>query len=271
MKRILSYIALFLSTSVALTSCSTDDNSDNNKEVKEVLEGKNDVTFTFNHKMFGEDLKYNTLNKANGNNEQLNVTFLKYIISNFQLTDDKGRVYTYPKDKGYFFVDSQTNDFKVTLKDVSAGYYTKVKFGLGVDQEKYLRGQDDQQEFWDLCKKHDLIWGWITGYKFINYQGTFINGTEEAGNYQLHIGSHGSKLDNYKEVILNSKEEIKVSNKYAPTVDLNVETSLLLDSTNKIVLKERQYIMVDKERAPKIMDNATTMYSIGKVTIQKSL
>ncbi|KZE83409.1 hypothetical protein AV926_00375 [Myroides marinus] len=271
MKRILSYVALFLSTSVALTSCSTDDNNDNNKEVKEVLVGKNDVTFTFNHKMFGEELKYNTLNKANGNNEQLNVTFLKYIISNFQLTDDKGGVYTYPKDKGYFFVDSESNDFKVTLKDVPAGYYTKVKFGVGVDQEKYLRGEGDQQEFWDLCKKHDLTWGWLTGYKFINYQGTFINGTEEEAGFQLHIGSHGSKLDNYKENILVSKEEIKVSDKYAPLVDLNVEVSLLLDSTDKIVLKERPYIMVDAVRAPKIMTNATTMFSVGKVTTKQGL
>lgn len=270
MKKILSYITLFLGASIVLTSCSTDDNNDN-AEVKEVLEGKNDVTFTFNHKMFGEDLKYNTLNKANNNNEQLNIEFVKYIISNFQLTDDKGGVYTYPKDEGYFFVDSETNDYKVTLKDVPAGYYTKVKFGLGVDQEKYLRGQDDQQEFWDLCRKHDLIWGWMTGYKFINWQGSFVNGTDEEDGFQLHIGSHGSKLDNYREVVLTSKDDIKVSTKYKPTVDLNVETSLLLDSTHKIVLKERSVIMVDKERAPKIMENATTMYSIGKVTIQKSL
>lgn len=271
MNKIISYITLFLCLSIVITSCSSDDNSIDISEKKEKLEGKNEVSFTFNHKMFGEELKYNTLYKANGNNEQIKIQFLKYIISNFQLTDDKGVVYTYPKDQGYFFVDSKTNDFKVVLKDVPAGYYTKVKFGVGVDQEKYLRGQDDQQAFWDLCAEHNLIWGWITGYKFINCQGTFVNGTDEEDGFQLHIGSHGSKLDNYREITLTSKDEIKVSSKYRSEVNLNVETSLLLDSKNKIVLKERQYIMVDAVRAPKIMENATTMFSMDKITVQKSL
>ncbi|MCC9041796.1 hypothetical protein LNQ81_03660 [Myroides sp. M-43] len=270
MNKFLSYITLILCSTIILTSCSSDDNN-SGEDKKEELTGKNNITFTFNHKMFGEDLKYNTSYKANSNDEKLNISFLKYIISNFQLTDSKGGVFTYPKKDGYFFVDSETHDYKVVLKDVPAGYYTKVKFGIGVDQEKYLKGMEDQQEFWDLCKKHDLIWGWITGYKFINCQGLYVNGTNKEDDFQLHIGSHGSKLDNYKEVVLESKEEIKVSDKHVSNVDLNVETSLLVDGKNKIVLKESSYIMVDAVRAPKIMENAQGMFSIGKVTVQKSL
>lgn len=268
MNKFLSYITLFLCASITLTSCTSDDVTEEALDKKlEVLEGKNTVTFNFDHKMFGEDLKYDTFYKSNGNKEELNITFLKYIISNFQLTDDNGEVFTYPKNEGYFFVDSESNDFKVVLKDVPAGRYTGIKFGLGVDQEKYLRGVEDQQEFWDLCREHNLTWGWLTGYKFINCQGFFTSAGSEADDFQLHIGSHGSKLDNYREVVLTTKDVVKVSDKYAATVELDVEVSKLLDDKNKISLVERQYIMVDKDRAPKIMENAVNMFSLKEVKI----
>lgn len=261
------HIVLILCTTLALTSCSTDDNAIDLKE--EILQGSNSVTFTFEHKMFGEVLQYNSLNAKNANGEKLNITFLKYIISNFQLTNSKGEVFTYPKDKGYFFVDSQTNDYKVVLENVPAGKYTKVKFGLGVDQEKYLRGMEDQQAFWDLCQQHNLIWGWITGYKFLNYQGLFIeDGAKDEvaeSRFQLHIGSHGSSLDNYRETLLQTKEAIVVSNEKSSNVVINVEVSKILDSTNKVKLKDKPSIMVDKVNAPKIMENMTTIFSMGKV------
>lgn len=268
MNKFLSYVTLFLCASITLTSCTSDDAREEVLDKKlEVLEGKNTITFNFDHKMFGEELKYGTFYKANGSKDELNITFLKYIISNFQLTDDKGQIFTYPKNEGYFFVDSETNDFQVVLKDVPAGRYTGIKFGVGVDQDKYLRGQEEQQEFWDLCREHNLIWGWLTGYKFINCEGLFTNEGSEEDSFQLHIGSHGSKLDNYREVALTPKDIIKVSNKYASTVNLDVEVSKLLDDKHKISLVERQYIMVDKERAPKIMENAVNMFKVNEVKI----
>ncbi|MDR2222145.1 MAG: hypothetical protein LBE34_05325 [Flavobacteriaceae bacterium] len=264
MKKYLSYITLFVCSSLVLISCSSSDDSS-----EEVIVEKNNVTFTFDHKMFGQELKYGTMYKENSNNEKLNIDFIKYILSNFQLTTDKGKVFTYPKDKTYFFIDSETKDYKVVLQEVPAGNYTKVKFGVGVDQEKYLRGETDQQEFWDLCKKHDLTWGWLVGYKFINYQGKFINGGDAEKGFQLHIGSHGSKLDNYREVVLDSKEPIKVSKAVAATIVVDVEVSKILDSTNKIVLKDKPVIMVDPENAPKIVDNAKGMFSIKSVNASK--
>ncbi|WP_010249156.1 MbnP family protein [Myroides injenensis] len=260
MNKILSYIAVLLISVFSFTSCSSDDNS--TKEVE--LEGSNDIIFNFEHKMYGQELEYGQTYKANGNSEEINVTFLKYIISNFQLTDNKGKVFTYTKNDSYFIIDSETNDMQIVLKNVPAGRYTKVKFGVGVDQEKYLRGQEEQQDFWDLCAKHDLIWGWITGYKFINFQGEYEN-SGDRGGFSFHIGSHGSKLDNYKSRELASKETIEVSNKKSPIVTVGVEVSKLLDSTHKIVLKEKAVIMVDAVKAPQIMDNALTMFEIEKV------
>lgn len=262
MKRIFSYTTLLLISILVLISCSSDDNT--TKEVD--LTGSNDITFNFDHKMYGQELEYGQTYRANGNGEEINVTFLKYIISNFQLTDNKGKVFTYPKDQSYFIIDSETKDVKIVLKNVPAGKYNKVKFGVGVDQEKYLRGQEDQQEFWDLSAEHDLIWGWITGYKFINFQGTYVNSGNNEG-FSFHIGSHGSKLDNYKATELISKEAIIVSDDHSPRVIIGVEVSNLLDSTHKIVLKEKSTIMVDPVKAPQIMENALTMFEVEKVEL----
>lgn len=262
------YILLFAVIAFVFTSCSSDDNAV--LEVpEEVLEGTNSVSFVFNHQMFGEDIVYDQYYKENSIGESLNITFLKYIVSNFVLIDEKGAEFTYKKDDSYFFVDSKTKDFKITLNNVPAGRYSKVKFGVGVDQEKYLRGMEDQQEFWDLCKEHDLIWGWITGYKFINCQGLFKTGGQDEEGFQLHIGSHGSKLDNYKEVLLKSPQHFVVSAKHKSTVHVDLEVSKLLDSTHKIALKESPYIMIDAVRAPKIMQNAQTMFNIRSIVIDK--
>ncbi|MGL4582628.1 MAG: MbnP family protein [Flavobacterium sp.] len=266
MNKFLSYITLFLGISITLTSCSSDDN----KGSEEELVGKNTVTLTFDHKMFGQEMQFGTAYKANGNNEEINADFLKYILSNFQLINDKGKAFTYPKDSGYFVIDSETKDYKVVLKDVPAGRYEAIKFGVGVDREKFLKGQTDQQEFWDLCKKHDLTWSWITGYKFINYQGEFKN-VDLTKKFSFHIGSHGTSQDNYRDTTIKTTNKIVVDVTTAANVVINVEVSKMLDSTHKIILKEKSTIMVDAVNAPKIMENAITMFSIAKVNTQKSL
>lgn len=266
MNKIISYITLFLAVSITLTSCSSDDSNG----AEEVLVGKNTVTLTFDHKMFGQEMQFGTAYKANGNNEEINADFIKYIVSNFQLINEKGKVFTYPNEANYFVIDSETKDYKVVLTDVPAGRYKAIKLGVGVDREKFLKGQTDQQEFWDLCMKHNLTWSWITGYKFINYQGEFKN-ADLTKRFSFHIGSHGTSQDNYRDTTITTTNQIVVSATAAANVVINVEVSKMLESTHKIVLKEKSTIMVDAVNAPKIMENAATMFSIAKVSTQKSL
>lgn len=263
MNKVLSYIMLLSVLSLTVTSCSSDDNA--NKETD-----KNSLTLTFDHKMFGQEMKFGTVYKANGNNEEINAEFLKYILSNFQLIDERGGVFNYPKDNGYFIIDSETNDVKVVLNDVPVGKYSTIKFGVGVDRDKFLKGQTEQQDFWDLCAKHDLTWNWITGYKFINYQGEFKN-EDLNKRFSLHIGSHGTSQDNYRETSIIATERIIVSKAETADVAISVEVSKLLDSTHQIVLKEKSTIMVDPVNAPKIMENATTMFSIAKLSTKRNL
>ncbi|MEC4114504.1 MbnP family protein [Myroides pelagicus] len=260
------YILFLMVAGLSFTACSSDDNSPKRAEE---LKGSNTVTFIFDHKMLGENIVYDQQYAENNNKESLSFNFIKYIVSNFVLIDEEGKAFTYDKAKSYFIIDSKTDDFEVTLTNVPAGKYRSVKFGIGVDQEKYLRGEEEQQEFWDLCSKHGLVWSWITGYKFINTQGEFIVDNGELSGFQLHIGSHGSKLDNYRDLVLNTPKSFVISDDYAAKITVELEASKLLDSKHQIPLKDKPFIMVDAERAPMIMDNAQTMFSISHIEVVK--
>lgn len=249
-----------------LVSCNSNDD-----EIFTDEKGKTQLFF--DHTFNGDKLLLETSFYNNSNNEQLQISKFNYIISNIRLMNDKGETFVYPKDESYFIIDSEKNQLSIDLQNVPAANYTSITFGIGVDQEKYLTGETDQQEFWDLAAQHDMTWAWITGYKFINMEGVFrsaeVDGTPK---FSVHVGSHGTALDNYKEVTLTLPNSARVRNNLTPSIHFMVDANKILDGSNKIKLSDNlnpagttASIMVNANLSPKIHQNATEMFTVDHV------
>lgn len=252
-------ISVFLFLTIFVTSCS----SDNDGMMD--LTGTGTVKIEFDNSMAGDDLILGSP-YTNSQNETLTINRLNYIVSNFRLTDGEGNVFTYPKDSGYFITSEETGNTEVILSDVPAGRYTSLTFGIGVDQEKYLQGAEGQGDFLTEAEETNMMWSWQAGYKFLNFEGTFTSPTvADATDFKVHMGSHGSSLDNYKETSLPLGTEALVSDGLSPIIHLVVDANAILDGTNKIVLTEQAVIMVSEEKSPKIAVNASTMFTVDHV------
>lgn len=240
-------------------SCSDDDAPGDN------LTGTGMVKIEFDNSVAGDDLILGS-SYTNSQNETLTIERLNYIVSNFRLTDAEGNVFSYPKDQGYFITSEETGNTEVVLMDVPAGKYTSLTFGIGVDQEKYLLGAEGQGDLLTEAESNNMMWSWQAGYKFLNFEGTFTSATvTEATDFKIHMGSHGSSLDNYKETTLNLDTQALVSDDMTPIIHLVANAGNILDGNNKISLSEQAVIMVSEEKSPKIATNTSKMFSVDHV------
>lgn len=243
---------------ISSISCSTDS--------EEQLSGHNDLVIEFDNGFNGNDLLLNTSGYESINQEQLKISRLNYIVSNFKLTTATGTVFTYSKNDSYFIINEETGHTQVVLTEVPAGEYASISFGIGVDQEKYLRGAEGQGDFLSLAEANEMMWAWQAGYKFLNYEGSFTTATTaEAQNFKVHMGSHGSSLDNYRALSLALPSSALVSSELKPVIHLAVDASKILNGQYQLSLEEKSVIMVDENKSPQIAENLTGMFRVDHV------
>jgi len=247
---------LFLS--ILLASCSSDDDSTQ-------LSGTGMVKIEFDNSVSGDDLILGS-SYTNSQNETLTIERLNYIVGNFRLTDEDGNIFTYPKDTGFFITSEETGKTEVVLYDVPAGKYTSITFGIGVDQEKYLLGAEGQGDLLTEAENNNMMWSWQAGYKFLNFEGTFTSATvTDDTNFKIHMGSHGSSLDNYKETTLSLGTDALVSDDMTPIIHIVANAGNILDGQHKISLTEQAVIMVSEEKSPLIATNTSNMFTVDHV------
>ncbi|MGB3775008.1 MAG: hypothetical protein WA951_07090, partial [Leeuwenhoekiella sp.] len=87
----------------------------------------------------------------------------------------------------------------------------------------------------------------------------------EATDFFIHMGSHGTALDNYREVEISMPTEALVSSMLSPVVHLAVDANEVLDGQFKIKLSEEAVVMVDEVKSPQIAENATFMFRVDHV------
>ncbi|MGJ8738151.1 MbnP family protein [Zobellia laminariae] len=258
-----SLLALSAVFALFMTSCSSDDNASDD----DALMGSGEISIKYDNGFNGNDLVLGTANAANANGEAITINRFNYIVSNFRLVNAAGEEFTYAKDDSYFIINQETEDDQIALADIPTGEYTTLKFGVGIDQEKYLQGAEGQGDFLTLAEDNNMMWSWQAGYKFLNFEGTFTSETiTEATEFKIHMGSHGSSLDNYKEVTLELPNNVVVGDGVDSNIHLKIDASkILVGDTNSIELTEKQVIMVDAEKSPQIAVNTSEMFVVDHV------
>ena len=249
-----------------LTSCNDDDNS-----VLNDIAGTGNLSVEFDNSYGGNDLILNVSNSANGNGEALKITTAKYIVSNIVLTNENGTTFTYPKSNSYFIVDeSAASSLFLDLENVPAGDYTKIKFGIGVDQAQWELGAEGQGDFLAQAQAADLMWSWSAGYKFLALEGQFTAPTVTSETaFMVHTGKTGTDY-NYMEVTLDLPTKALVRTTITPEIHIVADLAKVVDGTNKIKLADHNMggmgaMIMGGASLPLITQNLNGMFVVAHV------
>ena len=199
---------------------------------------KGSITLEFDNTYAGSELVLGRANiKPTG--ETVTVKQIKYIISNIVLIKADGTQHAYPKGESYFIVD-ETNpaSLSVMLKNIPAGNYAKIKFGVGVDREQFEKGAAGQGDFLAKAQAADLIWSWSAGYKFLAFEGSFTAAqASEEMPFMIHTGRAGSDY-NYCDMTLDLPNVAELKPGSAAQITLVADICKITDGPNKIILAD---------------------------------
>lgn len=254
-----------LTITFAFASCSNDDDTTN------TITGEGSIGLEFDNVFGSANLILDTQTNVTSQNEALKISDVKYIVSNIVLTKEDGSTYTVPKNESYFIVDeSDEVSQSIDLSNIPAGNYTKIKFGIGVDQAQYELGATGAGDFWTKAQAKDMGWDWTAGYKFVLFEGTFTSATvTEEVPFMVHTGKQTASY-NYTEVTLNFPENATVRTDITPDVHLFADVSKIIDGTNKINLSENNEMgmgamIMGGANLPLITQNLSDMFSVDHV------
>lgn len=252
-KNIIALLSVFL----VLTSCSNDDEVVNKESIGSI---KLEFDQIYNDANFAANTPY-----TNSNGEVIKVTKAKYIVSNVQLTKDDGSIYTVPKSESYFLIDELTPATTlVQIPNIPVGNYTKVTFGIGVDEEQFNLGATGQGNFLEIAQTAGMMWSWSAGYKFVAFEGTFTSTTVTSDTqFKVHTGKTGDNY-NYTALTLDLPDNALVRENIVPQVHIMTDLSQLIDGTNKINLSEQATIMGGNKLAL-ITANISNMFEVHHV------
>ena len=234
MKNILSKSIAFLAVAITLASCHKSDDA---------ISGTGTLKIQYENGFANNALVLGSPTVATSKGEVLKISTIKYIISNIVLYNEDGTTYTYPKSQSYFIVDEQTPaSLVISLPNVPAGNYNKIKFGVGVDQAQFNLGASGQGDFWTEAQASGMDWSWSAGYKFVRFEGTFTapNATPAVTadtQFMVHTGQTSTDY-NYREVTLPLPTSALVRTNIYPQIHLSTDLSQIIDGTNKISLAD---------------------------------
>jgi len=265
MKTFLRNTSALVAMAALFISCSDDNNNFINNPV-----GTGNLTVEFDNSFAGNDLIFNAPNTTS-NNEVLKVSTVKYIVSNLALIDENGNTFTYPKSESYFIVNeaNQASLF-LDLHNIPAANYTKIKFGIGVDEAQWQLGAAGQGDFLAQADSEDLLWSWSAGYKFVAFEGKFTSATVSSDtDFMVHTGKTGTAY-NYAEITLDLPQKALVRAEITPEIHIVADLSKIIDGTNKIKLSENNSggmgaMIMGGENLQLITQNLSGMFSVAHV------
>lgn len=270
-------IALCVCVTV-ITSCTKEDDTPNNTTTDDKGGNENpkntkgSFVLKFDNGVGDQDFAYNTV-YSKSDNETYQLETLKYIISNITLKNAEGKTFEYPSDKNIFLINeaaaNQAGEIKVELNDVDLADYTEVTFGVGVDQERYKLGADGQGAFLTLAKKEGMLWAWATGYRFMRFDGKYsVKGDADKTDLPLnvHMGSVGTTLDNYRTVTLKLPNSAKVAEGKTPEVHIKADIAKVFDGATSVSFdKGYDQVHTDEKTTPVIADNFKGIFTVDHV------
>lgn len=257
-------LTLALLLSISIVSCSSDD--DDNVD----LTGQTgSVVLKFDNSVGDLDFAFNTsFSRENG--ESFKLETLKYIVSNVRVKDNEGNTFMYPTASNVFIINeansNNAGEIWVTLEGIDAADYTELTFGIGIDQDRYALGADGQGDFLAEAEAEGMLWSWATGFKFMRFDGTYSSSTVTDEGMNMHMGSVGASLDNYKEVTLTFPNTILVREDKTPEIHIKADIAKAFNGVTEVNFADGyDQVHVDETETGVIATNLTSMFMVHHV------
>lgn len=230
MKKILTLVTL---SALLFSACSKD------KDPINAVETNGNTTLTFDARFGNQDFALNTDFTAAG--KTFNFNKFRYWISNVILVNTNGEEVKVPasyyllEETGRISLEGVSNDLATTiypatkredvvLKELKAGDYKTLKFSVGVDSRYNDNLSLLSGELSPLNGMTNVSWMWLTSYIFTSATGTVAEGTNSKA-LKIETGLNA----NYKTVVLDLPQTLKVSSGKASGIALNVDLAKAFD------------------------------------------
>lgn len=253
-------ITLILLSAFFIASCSSDEGNMR----------YNDLTLKFDQVVGNEDLVLDTKMYTNSKGNEYKINNFRYIVSDIQLKGDNGLMADLSDDANTFIVDERKANadgtFHVNLSKVPSGTYNSLEFGVGITQDRYMRGADGQGDFLNQADESSMYWKWAAGYIFIRMDGKFISKkTNEEDSFNFHMGSHGdvskTGVNNYRTIRVNLKQPFIVKDN-SQSITLNCDLGKLFDGLQyQHDLEEKNSVMISAKYSPLLTNNFSSCFS----------
>jgi hypothetical protein len=212
------------------------------------------LVLNFHHTIGGNDLVLgNTYKNVWG--ENIVIRKFKYYLSNFALTDTKGKITKLPVQ--YFLVDQADPSSQTIVVKIPKAPFSSIRFLLGVDSIKNVSGV--QTGALDPLK--GMFWTWNSGYIMAKLEGSSEVSTSPGHSFTYHVGGF-KRPSNTVRII-----ELSILQKDKPVREINIraEINQWFKSSYEIKTTETPVCHDPGALAMKIADNYSTMFTINSV------
>lgn len=184
---------------------------------------KGSLHFEFDHKWGSSDFALSqTLTHPNG--ETASFSRLRYYVSNIQLKNDKGELWSQPESYHLIDVAGATT---LHIDDVPAGKYTEISFMIGVDSTRNVSGAQTGA----LSPSNDMFWSWNSGYIFIKAEGT--SNEAAGGSFTYHIGGFSGD-NNATRTVTSALDNMQLKHKGERELHFMVDVSKIWDNNFRV-------------------------------------
>jgi hypothetical protein len=197
---------------------------------------------------------------TNAAGDTFNITVFKYYLSNFSLTDTKGRKVNAAPMYALVSEDSTTSK-KILLEQLPEGKYTHLSFMIGVDSILNFSGAQDGA----LDPMYGMFWTWNSGYIMAKLEGTSPSSSLRGQVIQFHIGGYRAPHITQRKITLALPETIVIDAQHIPQIQLEADAAKWFDGPNKISFREIAGFMTPGFPADRIADNYQHMFSIKNI------
>jgi hypothetical protein len=216
--------------------------------------GKTTVTLELEHKWANAAFSLNN-DFTTESNQTVNLSKLKYLLSNFVFKKSDGTEYKVPES--YYLVNALTpSTFMLDFQDIPEGDYTSVKFIVGVDSARNTAGAQKGA----LATTNDLYWDWNMGYVFFKAEGT---SPQNAMGLTYHIGGYGGAEAAQRTITLDfAGNKLLVRNSKEVEVHASVDIKKVFKNVDVASLG---MVHMPGANALKIADNYATLFEFEHV------
>jgi hypothetical protein len=178
----------------------------------------------FHHLVGDQPLVLDDSIYVNSLEQTFTISKFNYYIGEIQLTSVEGKV---TKINEYFLLseDEEKQQSKnIPLSKISPGSYTSLRFIVGVDSSHNCSGAQKG----DLDPINAMFWTWNTGYIFLKLEGKSSFSSQPGNSLEYHIGGYKEPANCVREVALNFRQPLVITQKTKGHVDLKVDLLELL-------------------------------------------